>query len=72
MLLAAFLNGRAWERTIRAENAAITRLRLQNSVTKLAFVEPLTKIDGHAFNRGMATFRACQRGIKDDGLHFSK
>lgn len=41
---AAFLNRRAWNRSVRTEDAAIAILRFQSGTAALAIVEELTRI----------------------------
>jgi hypothetical protein len=49
-VFAVLLNWRAWNRAIGTVNTAVTRLRLDHSVTLLAFVEPLTCIRWHVIS----------------------
>jgi hypothetical protein len=51
--LAAFLDWRAWNRAEGAVGTAVTRLRLEQRMTLLAFVEPLTRIRWHDLPLGI-------------------
>lgn len=46
---AAFLDRRASDRSIRTEDAAITRFGLQHGSTRRAFIEPLACVRRHGF-----------------------
>ncbi|PXW82404.1 hypothetical protein C8R34_13212 [Nitrosomonas sp. Nm84] len=63
------LNWRAWNRAVGTVNTAVTRLRLEHSVTLLAFIEPLTRIRWHDLSFGVAANGASQRGFKNDSAH---
>lgn len=67
-----FLNRRTGYRAIGTEHAAIARLRLQQYVAALAFIEPLAGVGGHGFGLDVAAVRAGQRGLQDGfGTHGS-
>lgn len=62
---AAFLNWRAWHRSVGAEYAAIAIFRLQPGAAALAVVEKLTRVGRHALDRLDTAVRAA-----DDGFHY--
>ncbi len=55
-----------WTRhiTVRAEDAAVPRLWLEQGAAALALMEELAGVRWHCFGRLMATARACERGLK--------
>ncbi len=56
----------AWNRRIRTKNAAIALKRLENRLTRLAFIEPLAGICRHGFSFDMPAIWASQRRLKND------
>jgi hypothetical protein len=66
------LNGRALVRTVRAENAAVARLRTQHDLAVTALVEPLAGIGGHRLRLHMAAGRARERRLQDDLGHVTE
>jgi len=53
----ALLDGWTLDRAVRTKHAAVSRQRLEHSVTLLALVEPLARIGGHGLSRGGTTRR---------------
>lgn len=64
------LDGRAFERTVRAKHAAITLLWLKQDTAVFAFIEKQAGIGWHGFRFGMAAVRAGKRRVENDGIHF--
>lgn len=59
------LLGRAHHRTVRTENAAISRLGPQNLIAVLALVEELARVRWHRFYPYMSTGRTGQFALKN-------
>ena len=60
---------RTAHRTIRAEHAAVTGLRLQQASAARALVEVQARVDRHDFRTGMVTLRAREDRLEDHGRH---
>jgi hypothetical protein len=69
--LAALLYWRARYRAIGAIDAAIARLRFEDGMTLLAFVEPLAGIGGHRLDLCSATLGTGQRRFRGDSGHLA-
>jgi hypothetical protein len=63
------LNRWASDRAVRAKNAAVAGLRLQQRFAVGTLVEILTCIRGHDLSPRVATARARQHGLKDNCVH---
>jgi hypothetical protein len=63
------LNRRTRHRAERAEHAAVAQLRAQQRVAGRALVVELAGVGGHGFLLGMATVRAGQHRLEDEGAH---
>ena len=61
------LDGRARDRPVRAEHAAVARLRAQHVMARLALVEPLAGVRRHRLALPVPAMRACQRRLQDNG-----
>jgi len=66
------LHGRALVRSVRAVHAAVARLRVQDGLANLAFVEPLTGIRRHRLLLGVTAFRAGDDGNQFDRFHVTE
>src|SRR5439155_17362358 len=60
------LNGRAGHRSVRAEDAAVARLGLEQRLAGDTLVEILASVGGHGFELGDAAGRTGQRGVEND------
>lgn len=56
----SLLNRRARHRSVRTENATVTRFRPKDRMTGLTLVKPLTGIGGHGFDFRVPAFGAGQ------------
>jgi hypothetical protein len=66
------LDGRAFHRAVRTEDAAIACFRPKQHVTTGAFVEIEACVSRHGFGRYEATVRTSERGLEDwRGMHCS-
>ena len=63
-MLSRFLYRRARRVTVRAEDAAVPRLWLEQRAAALALIEELAGVRGHCFRRLMTTARAGDGGLK--------
>jgi hypothetical protein len=63
-MLSRVLYRRTRHIAIRAEHAAVTRERLEDSAAALAIVEKLAGIGRHCFRFPMSTMRTCDCGLK--------
>ena len=58
------LHRRAFDRAVRAENAAVAGLRSQHRLAVLALVEELAGVRWHNLALGVAALRACQHRLQ--------
>ena len=67
---AALLHRRTGHRSIRAEDATVTGLGLEQPMAAFALVKPLTGINRHALSLGVPAIGAGQRRIQYHQTHF--
>jgi hypothetical protein len=63
------LDGRTFNRTVRAKHAAIPWLWLEHCATGPAFIEKLAGIGRHGFRFGMSAVWAGDRRFENEGVH---
>jgi hypothetical protein len=64
IVLTLKLDGRAWQRAVRAEYAAVAFLWTQQDTASLAFVEELACVHRHLLDLAVAAVGACDLGAK--------
>jgi hypothetical protein len=63
------LDGRTFNRTVRAKHAAIPWLRFEQCAAGFAFIEKLAGIGRHGFRFGMSAVGTDDGRFEDDGVH---